>query len=259
MENFPDFRVKSIVTNENVEQYIEMDHFGVMYEKYCINWIREEFSLCQFLNTIISIHDYAISKRKLSKLFIKELFDEYEKDFSTSTAAYIFGAVYYYMCFTTPERKDILDFIEKNCDKAEYYGPEYEPDETWFENWKNQVEVELIFPDWYSSSVTSQTVENTPDSQPAPHDVFFGFTDKVTEAHLAELKEKCTQNEGAAKAVVLWLKEYSEKEVVDIHGWTKKHLFEALQALGLSCKINNFYKAFTAKEEYMLKKKAVVL
>jgi hypothetical protein len=255
-------------TEENLEETIE-GVWEVLYEHYCTTiFDLTECSLTSYLNTARAYYNFLKSK-KLVLHHIKSLYSHCSSVYSRVVATDIFGAIYFLAKINLVERNDIAEGIDKCCDYFEPYRGT--PLNEWKRNYDKYAE-ELTFiqlvecmessnastsPSKEECTALQQPEESTP--QTTPQDIFSGFTDNATEEDLAKLQDKCQMEEGAAKAAVLCLKEYSEKEVVDIHGWTKKHLFEALQALGLSCKINNFYKAFTAREEYMLKKKAVVL
>lgn len=254
-------------TEENLEETVK-GVWEVLYEHYCTtDFDLTKCSLPMYLNTVRAYYNFLKSK-KLVLHHIKNMYSHCSFDYDCVVATDIFGAIYFLAKLDLIERGDIADGVCKCCDYDNYVRT---PLDEWKRNYDKYAE-ELTF-DQLMGNIDSINIATSPakeeipivqqpeeiSPQTTPRDIFSGFTDQATEEDLAKLQEKCQMEEGAAKAVVLWLKEYSEKGVVDIHGWTKKHLFEALQALGLSCKINNFYKAFTAKEEYMLKKKAVVL
>ena len=250
-------------TEENLEETVK-GVWEVLYEHYCTtDFDLTKCSLPMYLNTVRAYYNFLKSK-KLVLHHIKNMYSHCSFDYDCVVATDIFGAIYFLAKLDLIERGDIADGVCKCCDYFDPYNGT--PLDKWKRNYDKYAE-KLTFSLLESNNASSLSKEEIPIVQQpeeisphtTPRDIFSGFTDQATEEDLAKLQEKCQMEEGAAKAVVLWLKEYSEKEVVDIHSWTKKHLFEALQALGLSCKINNFYKAFTAKEEYMLKKKAVVL
>lgn len=251
-------------TEENLEETIK-GAWEKIYEHYCTTYFDlTGCSLTLYLNTVRTYYNFLTTK-KLVLHHIKNLYSRCVVAYGDIIATDIFGAIYFLAKVALHERDDIAQGISKCCD---YDSFNCTPLDVWKSIFK-----ELSFEQLMESmdSVNTQTSlpskEELPamqqaeesSNQPAPKDIFSGFTDKATEADLAELIEKCNLEEGAAKAVVRKLMEYSENEVVDIHGWKKTQLFKKLQALGLSCKINNFYKAFTAKDDLMLEKKPIVL
>jgi hypothetical protein len=263
--------IESFFTEENLEETIK----GVwekLYEHYCTTaFDLTKCSLTSYLNMVRTYYNFLKSK-KLVLHHIKSLYSHCLSEYTAVIATDIFGAIYFLAKIDLVERNDIAQGICRCCNCCDVYNIyEGTPLEAWKKNY-DKYAGELTFIQLVESMQTSNTSASPSDEesptlqnneqithQPTPHDIFAGFTDNATEEDLTTLQEKCQLNDGAAKAAVICLKEYSEKQVVDIHGWTKKRLFNDLTQLGLSCKINNFYKAFTAKEEHMLKKKPAVL
>lgn len=261
--------IENYFTEENLEETVK-GAWEKIYEHYCTtHFDLTGCSLTMYLNTARAYYNFLTSK-KLVLHHIKNLYSCCSFDYNDVIATDIFGAIYFLAKLALCERNDIAQGISKCCDYFDSFNRT--PLDEWKDIYNTYIE-ELSFDQLCESMDSVNTPTSLPSEevmlavqqpeecslQPDPKDIFPGFTDKATEADLAELKGKCQLEEGAAKAAVRELMKYSENEVVDIHGWKKTDLFKRLQALGLSCKINNFYKAFTAKEDQMLEKEPNVL
>lgn len=258
-------QIENYFTEENLEETIRGPWVKI-YEHYCTtNFDLTSCPLTLYLNTIRSYYNFLTSK-KLILHHLKRLYADCSSNHNFIIATDIFGAVYFLVQINAYERGDISQGICKCCD---YDDPLYiTPLGEWIDIYNNEGEefileamqnsmdnltATMLSPSNEEIQPVQQSEEITPPL--APKEIFEGFTDAATQEDLESLKQMCQLEEEAAKNVIATLVEFDAGGIIDIHGWTKRKLFNELKKIGLTCSENNFYKAFKSSDDHIVKNK----
>lgn len=267
------YKRKTFITEFNLEQLIELTPIKGLYDHYYANKKRYNgMFFFDYVDIIASMYDYVIQHDKLTKMFVCELFEDFQHLYGDVLTLDFFGAVYF-CTYTTKlqeaQKNDIYEAIALCCSNDIIYTPytqwleELEEIKRNISQGKNAAEIEIALGDFqnnkFPQALYIPSDEDTMDvveklearqitkeylthigelpselSHRSPRNEFPYFTDMATYEHLDMLEQACLKG---ARCVIEFLVEW-EGTITKTKGIGPIVVGEALRNLNVDLKFS---------------------